>query len=83
MSPFAGQGANLAMLDALELADCLTSKECTNLTSATAALKSFEEAMINRAREAAEKTLMSLNACLAEDAPAQIVNIMQSLLSHH
>jgi 2-polyprenyl-6-methoxyphenol hydroxylase-like FAD-dependent oxidoreductase len=77
MSPFAGQGANLAMLDALELADCLTSKECTNLTSATAALKSFEEAMINRARGAAEKTLRNLNAMLAEDAPAQIVKIMQ------
>jgi len=83
MSPFAGQGANLAMLDALELADCLTSKECTNLTSATAALKSFEEAMINRARGAAELTFSSLNACIAEDAPAQIVKIMQSLLSQH
>jgi 2-polyprenyl-6-methoxyphenol hydroxylase-like FAD-dependent oxidoreductase len=80
MSPFAGEGANLAMLDALELADCLTSKECTNLTSATAALKSFEEVMINRAREAAEETLLNLNAFLSEDAPAKIAEIMKS---HH
>jgi 2-polyprenyl-6-methoxyphenol hydroxylase-like FAD-dependent oxidoreductase len=78
MSPFAGQGANLAMLDALELADCLTSKECINLISATATLKSFEEGMINRARKAAEETLLNLNACLSEDAPAHMVKIMQS-----
>ena len=77
MSPFAGEGANLAMLDALELADCLTSKECTNLTSATAALKSFEEVMINRARKAAEMSLANLNAFISEDAPAQAVAIMQ------
>lgn len=78
MSPFAGQGANLAMLDALELADCLTSKECTNITSATAAVKSFEETMINRARKAAKLTLLNMNACLSKDAPAEIVKIMQS-----
>ena len=77
MSPFAGEGANLAMLDALELADCLTSKECTNLTSATSALKSFEEVMINRARKAAEMSLANLNAFISEDGPAQAVAIMQ------
>jgi len=80
MSPFAGQGANLAMLDALELADCLTSKECTELTLATLVLKSFEEVMLNRARGAAEETLTNLNSCLSKDAPVEITKIMQS---HH
>jgi len=80
MSPFAGQGANLAMLDALELADCLTSKECTDLTSATLILKSFEEVMLKRAQIAAEHSLAGLNACLSKDAPAPMVKIMQS---HH
>lgn len=77
MTPFAGQGANLAMLDALELADCLTSNDYTNLTSA---LRTFEETMINRARMFSEESFNNMNAFMAEDSPRQVVEIFKS---HH
>lgn len=77
MTPFAGQGANLAMLDALELADCLTSNDSNNLT---VALKTFEETMINRARIFSDESFNNLNAFITEDAPRQVVEIFNS---HH
>lgn len=77
MTPFAGQGANLAMLDALELADCLTSNDSKNLT---AALNTFEETMINRARTFSDESFNNLNAFIAADAPRQVVEIFNS---HH
>lgn len=80
MTPFAGQGANLAMLDALELADCITSVNTMNLTTLTDGLKTFEDVMINRARPFSEESFNNLNAFIAEDAPKQVVDIFNS---HH
>lgn len=69
MPPFAGQGANLAMEDALELADCLTSKDFTDLASLTEAVKTFEEAMINRARVFSHESICNMNQFIREDGP--------------
>lgn len=80
MTPFAGQGANLAMLDALELADCITAERTTNSTTLTSSLKTFEDAMINRARAFSEESLNNLNAFITADAPRQVVDIFNS---HH
>lgn len=74
MTPFAGQGANLAMLDALELADCITS------TTFSDGLKTFENVMIDRARTFSEESFNNLNAFITEDAPRQVVDIFNS---HH
>lgn len=80
MTPFAGQGANLAMLDALQLAECVSSADSTNLSKFTESIKSFEEEMISRARGFSEESFDNLNAFITEDAPKQVIEIFNS---HH
>ena len=54
MPPFAGEGANMAMLDALELSDCLCNENFSDLQTAIA---SYENQMRKRAAEAAQESL--------------------------
>jgi 2-polyprenyl-6-methoxyphenol hydroxylase-like FAD-dependent oxidoreductase len=54
MPPFAGEGANLAMLDALELSECLASDEYDTLQDA---ISSYEINMRKKASIAAEQSL--------------------------
>lgn len=54
MPPFAGEGANMAMLDALELSDCLTS---SNYTTVQEAISVYELSMRKRASTAAKESL--------------------------
>jgi 2-polyprenyl-6-methoxyphenol hydroxylase-like FAD-dependent oxidoreductase len=54
MPPFAGEGANVAMQDAFELAACLTEG---NFESLKLALSYFEKQMIQRGAEATQDTL--------------------------
>lgn len=54
MPPFAGEGANMAMLDALELSECLTSEKYDSLEEA---ISTFETKMRERAAEAANESL--------------------------
>ncbi|WP_245935919.1 FAD-dependent oxidoreductase [Sphingobacterium athyrii] len=54
MPPFAGEGANVAMQDAFELAACLTEG---NFESLELALSYFEKQMIRRGAEATKDTL--------------------------
>lgn len=54
MPPFAGEGANMAMLDALELSKCLTSDEFETIAEA---ISSYETNMRKRASEAAKESL--------------------------
>lgn len=54
MPPFAGEGANMAMLDALELSECLTSDQYNTLQEAIAA---YETNMRKRAAVAAKESL--------------------------
>ena len=54
MPPFAGEGANMAMLDALELSECLTSNQYNTIQKAIAA---YEINMRKRASEAAQESL--------------------------
>lgn len=56
MPPYAGEGVNMAMLDALELSQCLLSNDFDNLQQAFAA---FENQMCTRAAEAANQSLES------------------------
>ena len=77
MTPFAGMGANLAMVDALDLANCLTNHEGMDLISAQ---KEFEKKLFSRATRCAKNTESSLNMCLTEGPPTKFVELM---LSHH
>lgn len=73
MPPYAGEGVNMAMLDALELSEYLTGKDYTNLTDAIAA---FEQKMQMRAAEAATLTLESTHALHATGAIEYLMNII-------
>ncbi len=54
MPPFAGEGANIAMLDALKLSDCLCNENFSDIQTAIA---SYENQMRKRAAEAAQESL--------------------------
>lgn len=54
MPPFAGEGVNMAMLDALELSECLTSKNSDSLQNAIAG---YELNMRKRASPVAQESL--------------------------
>ncbi len=54
MPPFAGEGANMAMLDALELSECLTSDKYNTLQEA---ISFYEVNMRKRAAKAAQESL--------------------------
>ena len=54
MPPFAGEGANMAMLDALELSKCLCDE---NLGDVQTAIAAYESQMRTRAAKAAQQSL--------------------------
>jgi 2-polyprenyl-6-methoxyphenol hydroxylase-like FAD-dependent oxidoreductase len=54
MPPYAGEGVNMAMLDALELSNCLTNETFKNVH---AAIEAYEKQMRTRASETAKMTL--------------------------
>jgi 2-polyprenyl-6-methoxyphenol hydroxylase-like FAD-dependent oxidoreductase len=64
MSPFAGQGVNLAMLDAADLAVAIS--ECSSLE---AAVRGYEQTMLARAKRAAEASAAGLEMAMASGAP--------------
>ncbi len=64
MPPYAGEGVNVAMLDALELSECLTSDK---FIDTRAAIAQFEKQMCARAAEAAQMTLDSTDMLHGDD----------------
>lgn len=76
MPPFAGEGVNMAMLDALELSECLTSNRYRNLLEAIA---SYEINMRKRAALAAKESIQNGEIMHSKNA----LNQMLSLFSAH
>jgi 2-polyprenyl-6-methoxyphenol hydroxylase-like FAD-dependent oxidoreductase len=66
MSPFSGEGVNLALADAVDLAEALASADLD-------AVAAFEERMAIRAHEAAESAAAGLDAAFSEEGPAPIL----------
>ena len=66
MSPFSGEGVNLALADAVDLAQALTS-------AAPEATSAFEERMAARAEEAAEGAAAGLESVLSSEGAAPVL----------
>lgn len=65
MPPYAGEGVNMAMLDAFELAEELTAN---NFSDVKTAISRYEKAMCQRAAEITEVTLQSMENMHSKEA---------------
>jgi 2-polyprenyl-6-methoxyphenol hydroxylase-like FAD-dependent oxidoreductase len=73
MPPYAGEGVNMAMLDALELSQFLLNK---NYPDTLSAIATYESRMRKRASETADMTLQSTEALHAEGAIEFMMNVI-------
>ena len=76
MTPFSGEGVNMAMLDALELAHALAGSD-----DWSAAVKGYEACMFERAAEAAAGAMDGLNGFVSEDALSHLVEHFEGMKS--
>ncbi|MGC4038294.1 MAG: NAD(P)/FAD-dependent oxidoreductase [Chitinophagaceae bacterium] len=72
MPPFAGEGVNMAMLDALELSESLTSEKFTTIEDS---ISSYEIQMCKRAAEAAKGSLANTEWMHSENALATMLEM--------
>jgi 2-polyprenyl-6-methoxyphenol hydroxylase-like FAD-dependent oxidoreductase len=75
MSPFAGEGANAAMLDAAVLARFLLDHE----DDVETALTRYERDMFPRAAEAARQSAFGLDMIFNADAPRDLVSFFSAM----
>jgi 2-polyprenyl-6-methoxyphenol hydroxylase-like FAD-dependent oxidoreductase len=75
MPPFAGEGVNMAMLDALELSECLTSNKYDTLKES---ISSYEVNMRKRAAIAAQESLENGERMHSENALQTMVDFFNN-----
>jgi 2-polyprenyl-6-methoxyphenol hydroxylase-like FAD-dependent oxidoreductase len=73
MPPYAGEGVNMAMLDALELGKCLLN---TGFADTQSAIAAYETQMRARASEVAKDSIASMEALHAPDALSWFAEIV-------
>jgi 2-polyprenyl-6-methoxyphenol hydroxylase-like FAD-dependent oxidoreductase len=73
MPPYAGEGVNMAMLDALELSSCLTSKEFTDMQTAIA---TYEQQMLIRFADIGGITLQQTAALHSPDGLTNMLLVL-------
>jgi 2-polyprenyl-6-methoxyphenol hydroxylase-like FAD-dependent oxidoreductase len=78
MSPFAGEGVNLAMQDAMELALAIVRNE-----DQAKAIEEYEEKMYEYASEKARESHDNLVLCFSEDAAPKLNDLMNSLIKQY
>ncbi|KAI9771965.1 MAG: hypothetical protein M1835_006331 [Candelina submexicana] len=76
MAPFSGQGVNLAMRDALDLAHAIVNGK----DDLIAAVKAFELVMFERAKEEARGVAINRDLMCADDAPVSFAKAMQEMM---
>ena len=93
MTPFAGVRVNVALTDALDLAQALESvvargqgrdgsnQVCCNMEHLAGALQGYEKKMFVRAQEAAKESYGSLQMLFAENAEEQMVGVVKAMVA--
>lgn len=76
MPPYAGEGVNMAMQDAFELAECLTSNKFENVHSAITA---FEMQMRKRASEITQDTLNNTELMHSENGLQKLLDLFNQM----
>ncbi|CAF9923857.1 hypothetical protein IMSHALPRED_006038 [Imshaugia aleurites] len=84
MTPFAGEGVNMAMVDALDLSKAIAKagSEGEN-TTLFDAIKAFEESMLERSHEKMEETWRNLELFFRPDAPKEFVQAFEEMMAAH
>lgn len=77
MSPFAGEGANLAMFDGAELAQALAA----NPGNVESALAAYETDLFPRSTAAAEESDRNLQLFFSDDSPKSVVDLFNSFFA--
>jgi 2-polyprenyl-6-methoxyphenol hydroxylase-like FAD-dependent oxidoreductase len=79
MPPYAGEGVNMAMLDSLELSQCLTEGDFKTIHEAIA---HYETNMRKRASETAQATLDSTEMLHCKDSADRLIAMFNSFDEH-
>lgn len=76
MPPFAGEGANVAMQDAFELAEVLTNGKFSNIKCA---IEHFEQEMVARAAHATKQTLENMEKMFSKNGLEQMLSFFNQV----
>ena len=85
MSPFAGEGVNLAMLDALDLSKAIVKASAGDdgSTELFDGIKEFEGTMLERSHEKMEETWRNLELFFEPNAPREFVQVFEEMMAAH